>query len=206
MDVAYINLKPGTSKTTSAVWTAHALHELGHEVWLMDCDPAASALRWSDLAGGFPFNVAGLPTRDVHRRASEYGSQHAVRVYDTPHMEDHQGIVRSVLRRANEVLVPVAPAPIEIDRMAPVREEVRELDAVRQELPRLGVLLTRVVRSAASGPYWRELLTEDGYDVLTNEVPSWQIFSQSFGEPVKAWSTPYQTLAEELLQRHGEGQ
>lgn len=199
-----MNLKPGTAKTTCAVWTAHAFHALGHEVWLMDCDAAASALRWSDLAGGFPFSIVGLPVKDVHRRADEYGNRDAVRVYDTPQMEDHAGVVRSVLRRVDEVLVPVAPTPIEIDRMAPVRNEVQELDAVRPASPRLGVLLNRVVRSASSGGYWRELLTEDGYDVLTTCIPRLELYSQSFGEPVKARGSAYQVLAEELVRRHEE--
>lgn len=201
MDIGYVNRKPGTAKTTCAVWTACALDELGYEVWLIDCDPAASTLRWSDLAGGFEFGLAGLPTRDVHRRAVEYGGPEAVRIYDTPAMEDHAGVVRSVLRQVDEVIVPVAPSPIEIERMAPVRDEVRDLDAVRRELPRLSVLLNRVVRSASSGPYWRGLLAEDGYEVLSNEIPNWQAFSQSFGESVKPWATPYQTLAEELMTR-----
>ncbi len=58
--VTFSNLKPGTGKTTSAVWLAHAFHEAGHGVLLADADPAQSALQWSDLAGGFPFRVAEL--------------------------------------------------------------------------------------------------------------------------------------------------
>lgn len=54
MSYAFVNLKPGVGKTTSAVWLAHALHESGFSPLLVDSDPASSALRWSELAGGFP--------------------------------------------------------------------------------------------------------------------------------------------------------
>ncbi|MGH3866497.1 MAG: ParA family protein [Pseudonocardiaceae bacterium] len=47
---AYVNLKPGVGKTTCAVFTCAALAERGFRPLLADCDPAASALRWSDLA------------------------------------------------------------------------------------------------------------------------------------------------------------
>ena len=53
LTVTFANLKPGTGKTTSAVWLAHAFHESGHGVLLADADPAQSALQRADLAGGF---------------------------------------------------------------------------------------------------------------------------------------------------------
>ena len=49
--IAFVNAKPGTGKTTSAVWLAHAFVAEGRPVFLIDADPAASALEWSDLAG-----------------------------------------------------------------------------------------------------------------------------------------------------------
>ncbi|WP_206664246.1 ParA family protein, partial [Thermomonospora catenispora] len=36
------NLKPGTAKTTSAVWLAHAAHEAGQRVLLVDADPGGA--------------------------------------------------------------------------------------------------------------------------------------------------------------------
>ncbi|MFD1276874.1 AAA family ATPase [Streptomyces kaempferi] len=55
LSYAFVNLKPGVGKTTSAVWLAHALHELGVSPLLVDSDPASSALRWSELAGASRF-------------------------------------------------------------------------------------------------------------------------------------------------------
>jgi chromosome partitioning protein len=200
--VAYCNFKPGTGKTTSAVWTAHALHERGLDVLLVDTDPAASALKWSDLTNGFPFRVAALPSRRVHATITDYApSPQAWIVVDVPQLEDHADIARSVLRVADEVVVPTAPNPIEIDRMTPVRREVEDLEAVRRTPARISVLLNRVVASAASGGVWREALTANGWDVLRTEVPNRQVYSQSFGTVPSIRGTAYGVLADELVER-----
>ena len=65
---------------------------------LADADPGASALRWSDLADGFPFRVAGLPVRDLHRRVKDLSAGADVVIADVPQVEDHAGIARSAMR------------------------------------------------------------------------------------------------------------
>src|SRR5690606_40024816 len=118
--IGLVNLKPGTAKTTSAVWLAHAFHEAGLPTLLVDADPAASALEWSDLADGFPFRIIGMPSKELHRRVPEIAKSDEVVVIDSPQMEDHKGIARSILRLSDELVIPVAPHGIEINRMAPV--------------------------------------------------------------------------------------
>jgi KaiC/GvpD/RAD55 family RecA-like ATPase len=54
LSIALVNLKPGTGKTTLAVWLAHVFAEAGHTVLLVDADPSGSALEWSDLAAMDP--------------------------------------------------------------------------------------------------------------------------------------------------------
>ena len=44
LTVALANLKPGTGKTTSAVWLAHIFAQAGNNVLLVDADPSGSAL------------------------------------------------------------------------------------------------------------------------------------------------------------------
>ncbi len=209
MDIAFANLKPGTAKTTSAVWLAYALHLAGEEVWFMDTDPAASGLAWSDRiasnnpgSGGFPFKVVGLPVKDVHRRARDYGSDKAIRVYDTPQAEDHAVIVRSVLRLADEIVIPVAPNGIEIERMGPMQQEIDDVADLRSSPARSSVLLNRVNRTAGDADYWEGVLKEGGYHVLTTRIPNIRLYSQSFGTPISPKDTAYSALATELLDRH----
>lgn len=201
LSISLVNLKPGTGKTTSAVWLAHAFHARGLRVLLVDADPAASALRWSDLADGFPFRVAGLPVKDLHRRIPDVAGGMDVTIVDVPQIEDHAGIARSAMRWARELILPVAPAGVELDRMAPIRGEIDDIEAVRADDARSSVLLNRVVSGASSGAMARRVLTAQGHGVLSTTVPRLELYAQSFGAPVHAPGTAYDALATELLAR-----
>jgi chromosome partitioning protein len=202
---AFINLKPGVGKTTSAVWLAHALHEHGIPPLLVDGDPAASALRWSDLAGGFPFPVVALPVGDVHRRVDDLTIGRAAVVLDAPQLEDHVRIARSIMRYANEWVIPLMPAPIEVDRMAPLQGEMADVQSLRPQPARAAVLLNRTNREQATrtGPDAdvRDVLGEQGYEVLATQVPRLDLYSQSFGRPVQVKGSAYMDLADELIKR-----
>src|SRR6201982_1882850 len=101
---------------------------------------AAWSRGWSDLAAmypglppqaAFPFRIVALPSRELHRRVPDIARDDDVVIIDAPQLEDHAGIARSALRCADEILIPCAPSPIEINRTTPVREEIAEIEAVR---------------------------------------------------------------------------
>lgn len=193
LSLALVNLKPGTGKTTSAVWLAHVFAQAGNSVLLVDADPSGSALEWSDLAAMdlgvplqavFPFRVVALPSRELHRRLPEIAWADDVVIIDAPQLEDHAAIARSALWYADEVLIPCAPSPIEVNRTAPVREEITEVEAVRDRPARSAVLLNRCVARANSTAAAREALEGLGYEVLATAVPRLEIYAQSFGMPV----------------------
>ncbi|WP_254885946.1 ParA family protein [Streptomyces sp. NA02950] len=205
LSFAFVNLKPGVGKTTSAVWLAHALHESGFSPLLVDGDPAGSALRWSELADGFPFPVVALPVGDVHRRVNDFlGNRQAV-VLDAPQLEDHPRIARSIMRYAGEWIVPVTPAPIELDRMAPIRSEMGDVQSLRATPAGIAVLLNRTNRPDATrtGPDAdaRDALSERGFDVLNTQIARLDLYAQSFGSAVKTEGSAYMELAEELIKR-----
>src|ERR1039457_900776 len=100
LSVALLNLKPGTGKTTSAVWLAHIFAQAGKTVLLVDADPSGSALEWSDLAAmdpglpprmAFPFRMVALPSRSLHQRVAEIARPDDVVIIDAPQLEDHAG-------------------------------------------------------------------------------------------------------------------
>src|SRR3981081_2657558 len=141
LTLALANLKPGTGKTTSAVWLAHVFAQAGNSVLLVDADPSGSALEWSDLAAMhprlplpqavFPFRIVALPSRQLHRHVPEFARADDGVIIGTPQMEDHAGIARSALRYADMVLIPCAPSPIEINGSTPGRAELRDVGALR---------------------------------------------------------------------------
>jgi chromosome partitioning protein len=211
LSVALVNLKPGTGKTTSAVWLAHVFVEAGHTVLLVDADPSGSALEWSDLAAmnpglppqaAFPFRIVALPSRNLHRRLPEIALADDVVIIDAPQLEDHEGIARSAMRYVDEILIPCAPSPIEINRTTPVRDEITEVEELRDRPGRSAVLLNRCVARANSTASARAALEDLGYGVLRTVVPRLEVYAQSFGLPIPdAGRDVWRRVARDLLER-----
>ena len=81
-------------------------------------------IRTGGAQAAFPFRIVALPSRELHRRVPDIAQEDDVVIIDTPQIEDHAGIARSALRYADEILIPCAPSPIEINRTTPVRDEI----------------------------------------------------------------------------------
>jgi chromosome partitioning protein len=211
LSVALLNLKPGTGKTTSAVWLAHVFVQAGKQVLLVDADPSGSALEWSDLAamnpqvppkGAFPFRIVALPSRGLHQRVPEIAHDDDVVIIDAPQLEDHAAIARSAMRYVDEILIPCAPSPIEINRTTPVREEITEVEALRERPARAAVLLNRCITRAHSTTNAREALEGLGYDVLRTAVPRLEVYAQSFGVPIPETGRDlWRGVAHDLIER-----
>jgi chromosome partitioning protein len=207
------NLKPGTAKTTSAVWLAHAAHEAGKKTLLIDADPGGahsklgseafdglgSTGRWDVRAGGFPIDVISNPSRDLHKILPRISSDYDVTVIDSPPIEDHQGIALSALRVADVAVIPVAPTTAEIDRMAPVLAVIADIEPLRARPLVTCVLLNRTVANAASTADAAEALAGQGHHILTTRIPRLELFAQSHGAPVIAEGTAYAAAAAEIL-------
>src|SRR3954447_10272601 len=208
--LAVVNRKGGTSKTTTAVFLAHGLHEQGKSVILVDADPQASALSWSETAAavggeGFPFPVIALPTRELHKQLPDViGNRFDVVVIDTPPLEERSGIVASALRLATLAVVPVAPTPIEYQRLTQVREVVEDTAAFRHSgnpVP-VAVLFTRVVPRATSTQIYREQAAQDEFFCFETAVHRLERFAQAFGDPIEdVTDTAYGDVATELAKQ-----
>lgn len=198
--VTIANLKGGTTKTTVAAYLAHAWYERGEKVLLVDADPSGSALRWSELAS-WPLPAVGLSTRDVHKRLAGIADGYGMVVVDTPPFEEQQGIVFSAVRAADDVIVPVSPTTMELDRLSPIMTTVEDVEPLRHAPPRVSVVLSRVVTGASSGPATRDAITGAGYHVLRTEIPRREAFGQAFGAPVQVEATPFTVAADEIMER-----
>jgi chromosome partitioning protein len=199
--IAVVNLKGGSSKTTTAAHLSAELHAAGLRVLTVDADPQGSSLRWSEAAA-WPWATIGLPVRTLHTQLGGLLGGHDVVVIDTPPLETQSGIVASALRAADLVIVPTAPTPIELERLPAVRQALDDVAPLRRDgqPPPARVLLTRTVANAASTPAWRASLVEDGWSVLKTAVPRLEAIAQSYGDPIRAHAGgPYQWVTDELL-------
>ena len=137
---------------------------------------------------------------DLHARIGAYARPDDIVVIDSPQTEDHAAIARSAMQAADEIIMPVAPSPIEIARSAPMQAEVTKAGSAA----RVCVLLNRCIAHANSTGDAREALTDLGYDVLSYTVPRLELYAQSFGGPVPPGDPVFWCIARELLDRAKE--
>ncbi len=115
MIVALLNQKGGVGKTTLALHLAGAWAKLGKRVTLIDADPQASALDWSEQRArqGLPrlFGVIGLARDTLHREAPELARDADHVVIDGPPRV--AGLMRSALLATDLLLIPAQPSPFD---------------------------------------------------------------------------------------------
>ena len=96
----------------------------------------------------------------------------------------HDTAVSTAILRHGERRAGPRPSPIEINRTTPVRDEIAEVEAVRDRPARSAVLLNRCITRAHSVSEARHALVDLGYDVLSSTVPRLEVYAQSFGLPI----------------------
>src|SRR5579875_2673548 len=167
MRLAITNLKGGTGKTTSAVHLAAGLGRRARTL-LIDADPQGSATEWAMLIGDdCPFAVVTDADPDLHRRLPDIARGYEHVVIDTP--PGHDSIVRSALLSATDVLIPLAPSLMDINRLRPTIELIAAVE--RLNAPTIRVLLTRVRPNIRMSRLARDTLDNLGIPVLDAEIP-----------------------------------
>ena len=139
--VMVMNSKGGCGKSTIATNVACYFAREGNKVALADYDTQQCSLDW--LAA----RPADLPTI-TGVRAFEDGLRNVPRdtevlVIDAP-ARTHGPELNELVRRAETILVPVLPSPIDMRACSHFMEELLELGRVQREQARLAVIANRV--------------------------------------------------------------
>ena len=204
--IAIAQRKGGSGKTTLAAHLGVTWAAAGHSVALLDTDPQGSLAQWyrrraERLAPG----RAGLEFAAVTgwRAAGEimrYARDHDIVLVDSP--GSAEGDVRTTIRAAGLVLVPVQPSPPDVWATLPT------LDMAQQEgVPAL-LVLNRVPARASLTAAMRERLA--AYDVglatigIGNRVALAAAFAEGWGigesAPVSTAASEIAALAAEVLE------
>ena len=136
--IALINAKGGCGKTTIATALASALAWEGHSVALADMDPQRSSADWLAQRPDWVPSIAGVV--DAGTRPPKHTD---TLVLDTP-----AGLsgaeLEQIIRRAQTVLVPVMPSPVDMRAAWRFLSHLQELKSVRSGQTALGLVANRV--------------------------------------------------------------
>lgn len=179
MIIVITSLKGGVGKTTTAMHLAAYAAERGQTATVLDADPEGSAASWSRIAAGagdpLPFAVDRADRNTLSRQARNL-EQRGVVIIDTP--PNDREILRASAYLAEHVLVPLKPTGMDVERLMPTLELLRDVTASRGSLD-VALLFT----------HWdaRRILSREavealeGYPVLDAKVRSLARYEQAFG-------------------------
>ncbi|MBV7674143.1 plasmid partition protein [Streptomyces halstedii] len=201
------NVSPRTGgKTTNSGWLAHALleAEAEYDVIGFDADHSQQFRSWS-ITGEFAFPVKPAATAKFHDEITVPDGKTGI--VDCGHTENHPDITNSVLRVADLVILHMSPTKADFDRIIdpPDKTKIGDIIAMSAALrgdrkpPPTWVLLNRTIAGASSTGLYREMMEDEGWNVLTTVIPRSEAFGQSVSFPVSgAAKGPFGTLVTEL--------
>lgn len=190
--VAFVNLKGGVGKTTSAIGTAEALARLGHTVTVRDADPSGAATLWAHkaLSAGrpLPFGVEVVNRFTVAAPAEEEWV-----LIDTPPLQTD--LVEAAVDAADLVLLVTTTGPIDLERM---------LETIRQINKPSSVLLTQTRYGTRSLRHAEEFLAENGLAHCRETIPYKEAMRSRAGRgpvPVRLGLRAYRQGTQRRIQR-----
>jgi chromosome partitioning protein len=194
MRLAVTNLKGGTGKTTTAVHLAAGLGQHGRTL-LIDADEQGSATAWTTLIGhGCPYDIVTHPRPDIHNCLEQLMRGYDHVVIDAPPHD--VATVRSAILSATEILIPLTPSAMDINRLWPMIDLAGA--EVGRNAPAVHVLLTKVRVNTRSLRMTRETLAEMGVPVVATEIPQRESYRVGFGV-VPPRDDRYEQVVRELL-------
>jgi chromosome partitioning protein len=169
--VAFVNQKGGCGKTTLAVSFAALLARQGASVVVVDADPQAAALSWSERAGdeGLGVPVVHLPTKHLTKRLDALSAD--VIVIDGPAGEAE--LTGAAIRAADFVVVPMVASGLDMWMTEATIEAIRAID-------RPAVIVPNLIKSR------RSLTDEIGEAFGTFGLPVLEVRLKDLVEHVKA--------------------
>ncbi len=170
-----LSLKGGVGKTTTTMHLAMCAHEAGQQVTVIDADDEQSAYRWSTFTE-LPFKVVTLERDRLAQQAKSLEAAGETVFIDTPPNS------REVLSRtafvSSSVIVPLIPTGLDMDRMMPTLELLRDVEASRGSLD-VAILLNRWDGRKKLAQEALEALAS--YPILDAKVRALTRYEQAFG-------------------------
>ena len=147
MIIGVLNRKGGVGKTTVAINVAATLAVAGARVLLVDADPQASALSWSNMRERDPlFAVVGMTRPTLHRELPAIATKFDVVMIDgAPGVSD---LGRAAILASDLVLIPVQPSPYDVWAAVETVQLIREARQYRANLKGAFIINRKIANTA----------------------------------------------------------
>jgi len=135
------NAKGGCGKSTIATNLAAYYASEGFETTLADYDPQQSALAWLEERPEEYATITGLPGYETGLRGIPRSTEYLI--LDAP-AGSHGKELIELVRRAESIIVPVLPSPIDIKAASRFVEELMHLHKVADRKAKVAVVANRI--------------------------------------------------------------
>lgn len=139
--VMVMNSKGGCGKSTIATNVASYFAREGYKVALADYDPQRTSLDWLALRPEDLAKITPVPAADEGLRGVPRDTE--ILVIDAP-ARTHGSEMNELVRRAETILIPIMPSPIDMKASVHFLGELLELGKVQRAQARLAVVANRV--------------------------------------------------------------
>lgn len=180
MIVAIVNLKGGAGKTTTAFYLAACAAREGLDAVVVDADEEGSALSWAAMAGEeLPFEVIAGERDNLAVQAKRLREAGKTVILDSPPNE--RDTLWASANIADVVLVPVAPTPIEINRLRSTLVALANIDAAKPDGLNAHVVFNRFNPRTLLAQDAMALLEGQRLPVFENTIRDIQSYQYAFG-------------------------
>ncbi len=137
--IMVLNSKGGSGKSTIATSIASYYAAQGKKVMLVDRDPQASSLQWLAARPSGRSTISGIDGSSGKFRVPRSADYI---VYDTP-AAVHGKELSGFLRRAQSIIIPVPPSPIDMRAATPFIRKVLDNGRVARKEARVALIANR---------------------------------------------------------------
>ena len=137
--IMVLNSKGGSGKSTIATSIASYYASKGKKVVLADCDPQASSLEWLEARPAGRSSITGIDGSSGSFRVPRSADYV---VYDTP-AAVHGRELSSLLRRAQSIIIPVLPSPIDMRAATHFIQSVLDNGRIARKEARVALIANR---------------------------------------------------------------
>jgi chromosome partitioning protein len=137
--IMVLNSKGGSGKSTIATNLASYYASQGKKVVLADCDPQASSLEWLEARPPGRSTITGIAGANGSfriPRSADYV------IFDTP-AAVHGTALAGLLRRAQSIIIPVMPSPMDMRAATPFIQHVLNNNRISRKEARVALVANR---------------------------------------------------------------